>query len=192
MTPEYTGLAWHFLAGADVPVLRDGRPLVVGEWLERLGQPEDLQRLICQRGLHASTHALNALRYVQGPWVSLVEIEGDEQWDWWFPDEKLTARRRRALWCYDATDELRRFARTCALEVVNLWNPSQVILDYLEGSNNSITTVSQVAEFAARAIARATFWDVVLRAGVMDTVMADQNAMLESLLIHGAIERGLW
>jgi len=141
-------LAWHFLASGDdgQPVLRDGRPLVVGQWYEHTGP-----LVMCKSGYHASIRAIDALGYAPGPWVSLCEIDGTIE----YGNDKLVATRRRALWCYDATEVLRLFARQCALDVADLWEMPDIVRRYLETGDESIRdTARYAAGYAARAAAR--------------------------------------
>jgi len=146
-------LAWHFLAADEAgnPVLRDGRPLVVGQWYKHDGP-----LVMCKSGYHASVRALDALDYAPGPWVSLCEIDGTIE----YVDDKLVATRRRALWCYDATEVLWLFARQCALDVADLWEMPAVVRQYLETGDGSIRVAAwDAANVAARAAARAAARD---------------------------------
>jgi len=150
-------LAWHFLAsGPDgQPVLRDGRPLVVGQWYEHDGP-----LVMCESGYHASVLALDALGYAPGAFVSLCEVDGTIE----YGTDKLVATRRRALWCYDATEVLRLFARQCALDVADLWEMPDIVRQYLETGDESIRAAAwdaawdaaRDANYAARDTARDT------------------------------------
>jgi len=158
MPETFTGLSWHFLDGDARPEIRDGTPLIVGEWLPEIRPIE-----ICTRGYHSSARAIDALHYAPGPWVSLVESGGCEKWG----VGKLVASARRAIWCYDAREELRRFARACALEVVHLWNPPKVVVEYLTSGSPDLRIAAtpmvgaarDATWNAARAAARAAAWD---------------------------------
>src|SRR5262245_41414919 len=87
-----TKLAWHFVKLVDgKPLLRDDRPLPpVGEWLEESGAV-----VICERGLHASWRAYDALGYASPVPLAacLVEVEDivTEHGD------KFVCRRRKVL-----------------------------------------------------------------------------------------------
>ena len=135
-------LAWHFLAsGPDgQPVLRDGRPLVVGQWYEHDGP-----LVMCESGYHASVLALGALGYAPGAFVSLCEVDGTIE----YGTGKLVATRRRALWCYDATEVLRLFARQCALDVADLWEMPDIVRQYLETGDESIRDAASTAAWDA-------------------------------------------
>jgi hypothetical protein len=157
-------LAWHFLADRDgVPVLRTGDPLVIGKWYEHDGELE-----LCASGLHASVLALDALSYAPGPWVSLVECAGEVQ----FGDDKLVCTRRRALWVRDATEELRLFARLCALDVIHMWDAPTVVREYLETGDEALSAAAWAAAWAA---ARDAAWDAArasARAAARDAAWA--------------------
>jgi len=193
-------LAWHFLAANEAgnPVLRDGRPLVVGQWYDHTGPLR-----MCRSGYHASVHAIDALDYAPGPWVSLVEVDGTIE----YGEDKLVATRRRALWCYDATEVLRLFARQCALDVAHLWEMPDVVRQYLETGDESIRVAAwynakdaasdaaryaawsatcDAASDAARYAARYAAWSVTCDAAsdAASTAVRDsQNATLESMLL---------
>jgi len=124
--------AWHFCELEDgklityqgdprllIPMPLNGEP---GEWLEHVGEV-----LICEKGLHASKAIMEALRYSRGFVICRVEVRDivDQQAD------KVVARQRRVLWWVDGEDLLRRFARLCALDVVSMWDPPEVVLQWL-------------------------------------------------------------
>jgi hypothetical protein len=154
-------LAWHFLADRNgVPVLRTGEPLVVGRWYEHDGP-----LVLCASGLHASVRAIDALQYATGPWASLVECAGEVV----HGSDKLVCTRRRALWVRDVTEELRLFARLCAIDVIHLWDAPQAVREYLETGDEALGAAAGAAVWAA---AGAAAWDA-------------QNATLESLLGDG-------
>ncbi len=99
-------MAWHWVMKSDTgPVLRDGRPVVVGEWVEHDGKLE-----LCISGLHASEDILDALRYAPGAVVCRVECDGEIVRD----TDKLACTRRRVEWMIDAESVLRLFACDCA------------------------------------------------------------------------------
>ena len=187
-------LAWHFLAsGPDgQPVLRDGRPLVVGQWYEHDGP-----LVMCESGYHASVLALDALGYAPGAFVSLCEVDGTIE----YGTDKLVATRRRALWCYDATEVLRLFARQCALDVADLWEMPDIVRQYLETGDESIrdaardaagvaNAAARAANYAARDAAGYAAWAAAgcaawaaARCAARDTARDSQNATLESMLL---------
>ena len=190
-----TELAWHFV-GADRR-LRDGSPLVVGEWLEYSGP-----LVLCQSGLHASTRAIDALQYAHGPIACLVEVGGTIVRG----TDKLVCSRRRPLWAIDATHALRLFARQCALDVAHLWDMPPVVRGYLETGDESKMDAARDAaraaeHVAARAAASGTAWAAAWYAAMgtawsaawyaaRTAAWGRQNADLEPLLIAEAMDLG--
>src|SRR5574343_1759928 len=140
--------AYHFVGDK----LRDGRPVPPdGEWLVHDGPVR-----MCESGLHASRHPLDALQYAPGATLCLVDCEDivAEEYD------KLVCRRRRIVARFDATDMLRLFARQCALDVIHLWDAPQVVRDYLTTGDESLRDGTRDAAWAAaRAAARDAAWE---------------------------------
>ncbi len=137
------------------PVLRDGRPVVVGEWLRHEGEA-----VICESGLHAARRCFDALTYAPGPWVALCDVDDvvTEQ------EDKFVCRARRPLFLFDATAVLREFARACARDSLKFWpNPPAVVVEYLETGKEELRADAwdaawAAARDAARDAARAAAW----------------------------------
>ena len=72
----------------------DGRPIVIGETHE-----VDPPLVLCERGLHASEHVLDALQYAPGPMLYRVRLGGKTVKG----DDKMCAARREYLAEIDAT-----------------------------------------------------------------------------------------
>ena len=147
-------LAWHFTRTDCRLGFDDGRLVVPGETLTHDG---DL--VLCKQGLHASRRIMDALRWAPGPYVWRVRLSGDRLND----SDKMVATERTALWGFDATDTLRLFARRCALDVLHLWDPPDVVVRYLKTGDESIRDAAGVAwadaRGAARGAARDAAWD---------------------------------
>jgi len=138
--------AWHFLPESGRLANGDKRQVRVGRWLVHRG---DLS--MCERGLHASKRAIDALRHAPGPVVCRVEVGGEIIEG----GGKLVCTRRKILWRYDASKVLRKFARLCALDVTHLWDPPDVVLRWLRTGDESIRDAAgDAARTAARAAAR--------------------------------------
>src|SRR5471032_738558 len=121
LNAQHTTRAYHFLAGDK---LRDGTTAPTdGTWLEYHG---DL--VMCNRGLHASLHVADALKYAPGATLCLVDLDGQILTG----DDKLVASRRRIVARFDATQLLRHDARQSALSVIHLWDEPAVVRQYLE------------------------------------------------------------
>jgi len=132
--------------------LRDGSPIPpIGEWLEHKGEV-----IMCKSGLHASPTAFDALQYAPGEVLHLVELDGEIIHE----GDKSVASRRKIVATIDATDLLRKFARTVALKVIHLWDAPAVVREYLETGDESKSDAAwAAARDAARAAAWAAAWD---------------------------------
>ncbi len=143
-------LAWHFLA--DSGLLRDGRtPPADGKRLLHRGDLE-----LCKTGLHASIRPLDALQYAPGSIVCRVKCGGRIE----HADDKLVCSCRTILWRADATEALRKFARRCALDVIDKWDAPDVVREYLETGDESKRAAARAAATAARPAAWAVAWAV--------------------------------
>jgi len=117
---------WHFLAGDGKLGYKDERLVEVGVPLAAEGDLE-----LCENGMHASKRILDALRYAPGTIICRVELTGELR----HADDKMVGRQREVLWMLTAAqseDVLRRFARSCALDVVELWDAPEVVVQYLK------------------------------------------------------------
>ena len=138
-----TILAWHFVDDT----LRDGRPVPKdGEKLIFPGEP-----VMCERGLHASRHPFDALRYAPGAILCRVRcggtiIEGDD---------KLVCTERTIVARADATEALLDFARMQALSVIGNYpgEPADAVLDWLMGDASARSAAGSAARSAARSAA---------------------------------------
>jgi len=140
---------WHFctMRGGE-PILRDGIPLAIGEWLPEIPEPA-----LCKRGYHASERAIDALRYAPGPWVSRVTVRGCVR-----GDDKVVGSTRRHDPGFDATSVLRAFARRCALDVAHLWDMPAVVRSYLESGDKSMRAAAAAATAASAAATEAAWY----------------------------------
>ena len=130
-------IAWHFVGDK----LRDGRPIPPdGEWLEHDGE-----LVMCESGLHASKRITDSLKYAPGTTICRVEVHGDIIHD----DDKVVAGRRKILWRIDGEAVLQAFARWCALQVVHLWSPPDVVVEYLKSGSEDLRAAARDAAWAA-------------------------------------------
>ena len=140
-----TLLAYHFTSDT----LRDGRPIPKrGVWLKHKGPV-----VPCQRGLHASVHPFDALRYAPGALLHLVEVRGDIQKH---EKDKVVARERKILKSINAEKLLRELARWNASQVLHLWpNPPEVVVEFLKTGDEALRGAAESAAWsAARSAAR--------------------------------------
>lgn len=156
-------LAWHFLAEPKLPH-GDDRPVVVGDTLTVEGPI-----IPCQRGLHASRRAIDALRYAPGALVCRVRCSGEivEK------DDKLACSERTVLWMADATRVLRLFACDIAEEVLlaerkrgrephaDSWRAIEVARRWVNGK--ATDEERSAAESAAKSAAWSAAWSAANR-----------------------------
>jgi hypothetical protein len=133
--------AWHFLYEGGVT--RDGITCQIGTVLS-----VDGDIIPCKRGLHGSVRAIDALQYAPGPVVCLVEMRGTVM-PHGNPVDKHACSEREVIAMADATDVLRKFARDCALDVIHLWSPPDVAVQYLKTGDKSIRDAARDAAWAA-------------------------------------------
>ena len=133
-------LAWHWTADT----LRDGRPIPpVGETLRHDGP-----LVLCKSGLHASERLIDSLDFAPGNRLHRVRCGGEVQHE----NDKLVCRERTILWSHAVSDGLLRgFARSQARSVIHLWEPPQVVRDYLETGDEALREAASAAAWAARA-----------------------------------------
>jgi hypothetical protein len=182
---------WHFLPNDGC--LRYGdRIKVVAKHTYTL--PIDTKIIPCSVGFHASTRAIDALKYAPGSLVSLCTLHGDivPHGD---PIEKYAAHGRTHLWIANADAVLREFSRWCALSVIHLWDAPQIVYDYLNtGDEKYRDTAWAAARDAAGDAAWAAAWAAAraaagaaarAAAGAAARAAArdDQNKKLEAMLM---------
>ncbi|MDH5797847.1 MAG: hypothetical protein OEZ19_04720 [Paracoccaceae bacterium] len=115
--------------------LSDGRPVPPdGETLVYKGTPV----------LRASPTAWEALQYAYAPILCRVHCGGEIIRG----DASLVCSDLTIVARIDATAVLRSFARSCARDVLHLWDAPQVVRDYLETGDETL-----------RAAAREAAWD---------------------------------
>jgi hypothetical protein len=139
-----TDMSKHYYHFVD-KTLRDGSPIPLdGEWLSVKGKIE-----MCKRGLHASAHVADALKYAPGATLCLVKLDGEILKQ----DDKVCASKRKIIARFDATELLRADARASALSVAHLWEMPAIVRQYLETGNEDIRKEARDAAYAARAAA---------------------------------------
>ena len=163
-------IAYHFTANT----LRDGSPIPpIGTWLEHEGEIEP-----CLSGLHASKHPFDALTYAPGATLHRVELVDDVK-PHGVPVDKHVGRRRKILATVDATDLLRKFARWCAAQVIDLWDAPEIVRTYIETGDESLRTAAAdtaYAAYAARGVQRAKFAEMVAEAFAQSDDLLDATA----------------
>jgi len=139
---------WHFTPLDRRLRYGDGREVIPGETLT-----VDVQPILCEAGLHQSPTVLDALRWAPGPYLWRTSMECVVARD----SDKECGWDRTALWGFDATEVLQRFARLCALDVVHLWDAPEVVVRYLRTGDEEISAAATT--YAAYAAADAAAAD---------------------------------
>jgi len=139
-----TATGWYFSEESRLLRYGDARPIALGVTHE-VDAPIEL----CERGLHASVRAIDALEYAPGPIVWRVELSGEIKAG---HDKCVATRRTYIAGGVDASVVMRAFARRCALDVAHMWDMPDVVREYLTTGDESIRD-------AARAAARDAAWD---------------------------------
>jgi hypothetical protein len=133
--------AWYFSDESKKLRYGDGREIKLGVTHE-----VDVAPVLCARGLHGSVRILNALEYAPGPIVWRVELSGDMD----VGKDKIAATRREYIaGGVNVEHILRRFARKCALDVINLWNAPNVVVQYLKTGDEDLRAAAWEASRAA-------------------------------------------
>ena len=142
--------AWYFGYQDRRLGYNDNREIKIGE-THIMTWPYDnyYAPTLCSAGLHGSRNILDALLYAKGPIVYRVNITGriDRKKD------KLCGDKRTYLaGGIDITAILQKFARMCALDVINLWDAPQIVKDFLnKGDKKNAVEAHDAAYSAARA-----------------------------------------
>jgi len=189
--------AWHWVSADKMTRYAPRVPVIVGETL-RVDPPV----VLCERGLHASVRALDALQYAPGPIICRVQLGGEIK----HGDDKLVATERTVLWMYDATNVLHEFACGSAetalliaqVEDARCWGAIEVKRAWLRGeaSDSDLAAARDAAWAAARDAARAAARDAAwaaaraaardaARAAAWDAAWDEQNSVLEIMLTEG-------
>ena len=140
---EVTG--WWFTVNDCLPH-GDGRKITVGKTHSVKGEI-----IPCRKGLHLSKRIIDALQYAEGTILykvkghGIIVPHGD-------PVDKYACSHRTYLDRIEAKDVLFKFARLCALDVIDLWDAPSVVVDFLKTGN-------QLFRSAARSAAKAAAWD---------------------------------
>ena len=176
--------AWHWIAPDRMTRYAPRVPIVVGETL-RVEPPLAL----CERGLHGSIRAIDALQYAPGTIVCRVRMSGDIVRG----DDKLVATERTVLWMYDATRVLHEFA-CCVAEAALLladvgdaryWQAIEAKRAWLRGEVDDVqlaaarAAASSAAWAAASSAAWAAAWDAASSAA-WDAAWDDARAAASS------------
>ena len=113
---------WKFLEADRRLGYGDGRLVTVGKTLTVQGEVR-----LCERGIHGSVVARDALWYAPGS----VVVRGDAGGMIDTGIDNLACAEFIPLAIVDAAETLRHFARLCALDVAHLWSPAPDTVRFL-------------------------------------------------------------
>lgn len=189
--------AWHFLRADRRLAYPPHTPVVVGQKITV--DPDKLE--LCKYGLHASIRALDALGYAPGPIICRVNLGGRIL----TANDKVCASERTVIAMADATETLRAFARSCALDVIDKWKAPAVVREYLETGNEGLResakseswSAAKSAMWSAEAAAKSAAWSAARSAEAAESAVwsaarsaelaaqsaAAQNERLEAMLL---------
>jgi len=179
-------LFWHFAAEDRRLCNCDRRKIIVGRTL-KVKPPIKL----CESGLHASYHAMDALAYSSGPIICRVRMGGG----FIAGDDKVVASERTTLAIADATTVLHEFACWCAERALTAagvkdercWSAVEVKRQWLRGEANekdlaaAWSAAKSAADLEAQAEANSAEYSVALEVA-LEVAYAAQNTQLESVL----------
>lgn len=178
--------AWHFLRADRRLAYPPRTPVLIGQKIAV--DPDKLE--LCKYGLHASIRALDALGYAPGPIICRVELGGRILTS----SDKVCASERTVIAMVDATDTLRAFARSCALDVIDKWDAPSVVREYLETGNEELRESAESAAAWSVELAAAAAWSAESAAWTAELAVQSarsaawsarsaQNNRLEAMLL---------
>jgi hypothetical protein len=142
---------WHFLGEDKRLGYSDGRKVQVGKTIKVSCLP-----ILCEKGLHASYRAIDAVQYASGPIICRVILGGELV----VGNDKVAATERTVIAMADATMVLHEFACWCAkhaLETATVtdercWNAINTKLKWLRGeaTDDELSAARSAAWSAAR------------------------------------------
>ena len=120
---------------------------------------------LCNHGLHASVHPLDALYYASCPTLWMVELSGEMSRG----EDKLVATERTYIKRICIDEVAYKFARWCALRVLNNWEtkPPYVVIQYLKAGDKHLRSAAKsaaksaaesAAKSAAESAAKSAAW----------------------------------
>ena len=165
--------AWYFSNGDRRLRNGDGREIRIGETHAVSGDIE-----LCSHGLHASKKLIDAIYYAPGNIVYRVEMWGKVEEG----GDKVVAQKRTYLsGGIDVSETLRKFARMCALDVIDMWESPDIVIRYLTTGDKSIQASAYGATLdAAPGDAPDAAWNAALASARAAAIDATPCAALAS------------
>ena len=118
---------WWFGTEGRRLAFEDNRKIVIGKTHKIKGEI-----IPCRNGLHFSEKILDALSYAPGSIVYRVIGSGTLVPHGNPTDKYACSERTYVSGGIDISDLLRLFARKCALDVIHLWEPPDIVVKYLK------------------------------------------------------------
>ena len=141
-------IGWWFGTTDRKLLNKDGRKIVIGKTHKVRGEI-----IPCKHGLHLSKRVIDALIYAPGPVIYRVVGSGVVVPHGNPIDKYACSERTYIAGGSDISDVLRLFAKKCALDVIHLWNPPDIVVKYLKIGD-------ETNRAAAQAAAQGATWDV--------------------------------
>ena len=133
-------MMWYFAEKSKRLRFGDSRKIKLGET-----HKVDCEPIMCKQGLHACKKIIDALEYAPGPIVYKVKLGGKVV----HGDDKSVATERTYLeGGIDISNILHKFARVCALDVIDLWDAPDIVVRYLKTGDESIRDAAWAAAWA--------------------------------------------
>jgi len=160
---------WWFGTTNKKLLYNDNREIVIGKTHKISG---DI--VPCQHGLHLSKKIIDALNHASGPVLyrvigsGVIIPHGDPV------DKHACSERTYVAGGVDISNTLRLFARKCALDVIHLWNPPDIVIKYLKTGDESIRASALASAGDAAWAAWAAAWDTA-RDTARDTAWAARD-----------------
>jgi len=145
-------IGWWFGTTDRKLLNNDGRKIVIGKTHKVKGEI-----IPCKHGLHLSKRVIDALIYAPGPVIYRVVGSGVVVPHGNPIDKYACSERTYIAGGSDISDVLRLFAKKCALDVIHLWNPPDIVVKYLKTGDE---TNRAAAQAAALGTARDVTWNV--------------------------------
>uniref|UniRef100_A0A6M3K9A7 Uncharacterized protein n=1 Tax=viral metagenome TaxID=1070528 RepID=A0A6M3K9A7_9ZZZZ len=136
----------------------DNRKIVIGKSHKVSGKI-----IPCESGLHLSPRIIDALFYAPGPVIYRVVGRGIIIPHGRPIDKYVCSERYYVRGGIDVSEILRLFVLKCALDVIHLWNPPEIVVKYLKTGDESIRAAAGAAAWGAGAAARDAARDAALK-----------------------------
>jgi len=178
----------------------DGRNIEIGKTHTVTGKI-----VPCRHGLHLSKNIIDALRYAPGNIIYKVRGHGVI-----IPhdgDKFACSKRTYIAGGISIEEVLRRFARSCAMDVISMWDAPEVVIQYLKSGKEDLRDAAKdaawyaayaaawyaakdaayAALYAAKDAAKDAAWyaaNAAANAAAWDAARAKQNIRLHKMVMY--------